>query len=422
MKRTAEILIVLSVLAVAFAAPGRASTVFEGDSGGGAFFRIEVPDSWNGDLVIWNHGFDLAPPGPVVDLGPLADLQLAQGYAVAASSYRQRGWAVFKSSIDLRNLMDIFESEVGTPGRIFVTGASLGGIVTAAAIEETDLGNVVGALSLCGAVAGSRNWDAALDLRLIYDAVCGDVPGAFIPGGAEGLPAGETLTERDIGLAVNACTGVPLPASLRTPEQADRLQRILEAARLPESFLLTDMGFATLAMGDLVHDPQKLAGRIGTGNVGVDYGDPFIDGAIARVSPNPGAHNQLARSYTPTGDVGETRIVSLHTDKDGLVVVENESAYAAVVPAANLATAIVVEAEPTHCGFTPAEGAAGWEALRGWAAGGPQPSPLVIQLTCQALEAAGFAGPCRIDPAYVVPAIDTRIRPRGQTGARGARS
>src|SRR5678816_3223649 len=53
----------------------------------GAFFRITVPTVWNGDLVIVNHGFDFNPPAPNPSLGSLAPLQLAEGYAVAASSY-----------------------------------------------------------------------------------------------------------------------------------------------------------------------------------------------------------------------------------------------------------------------------------------------------------------------------------------------
>lgn len=55
---------------------------------GGAFYLIAVPPNWNGDLVIWNHGFTLDPPAPLTDedLGPLKDIQLAEGYAVAASA------------------------------------------------------------------------------------------------------------------------------------------------------------------------------------------------------------------------------------------------------------------------------------------------------------------------------------------------
>ena len=411
MHRSVISLVTLAMLLAAGTASGRADTVITGDTGEGAYFTIAVPDAWNGELVIWNHGFDLDPPAPGPSLGPLAPIQLDEGYAVAASSFRLSGWAVFKTKNDLQSLVDIFKANFGTPDRVFVTGASLGGIVTAAAIEEAHLGNVTGALSLCGAVAGSRNWDGALDLRLIYDAVCEEEPDAFIPGGAEGLPAGVTLTPAELAHAVNVCTGIMDPDE-RTPAQSDNLQRILAEARIPENFLLTTMAYVTFAMGDLVHDPHKLAGHIGTGNVGVSYDDSLIDATIERVSPHPGAENRLGRHYTPTGDVGDTKIVSLHTDKDGLVVVENESAYAAVVPPGNLTTAVVVEEVPTHCGFSEAEVAAGWESLRGWVAGAPQPTAPSLQFTCQGLEAAGFAGPCRIDPAFVIPALDTRIRPR----------
>lgn len=392
-------------------AASSAATVVAGHHHGHAFYRIVVPDAWNGELVIWNHGFSLAPIGPVSDLGPLAALQLAEGYAVAASSYQMPGWALFKTNEDLETMYEAFVERFGKPQKVFVTGASLGGIVTAAAVEEAELGNVAGALSLCGALGGSRNWDGALDLRLGYDAICASVPGAFLPGGAEGLPAGLTLSSTQMALAVHACFGILAPAPLRTPAQTARLATFMNLMHLPESFVLTDMGYATFAMSDLVHDRRKLKGRIGVGNANVSYEDIAIDSAIERVSPHRGAAHRLEEHFTPTGNVGGTKIVSLHTDKDGLVIVENESEYASVVPASNLTTAVAIEAVPSHCGFTAAEVAASWESLRGWVAGGPQPTAATIQGTCSAL-APSFGGPCRINPAFVIPDMDGRIRPR----------
>ena len=408
MKRPLAVSCLLVVVSFVLPAAGRADTVATGLAGQ-AYYKIVVPDAWNGDLVLWNHGFTLAPIGPVSDLGPLASLQLAEGYAVAASSYRLSGWAVFKTSEDLEALYQTFVERFGAPHRVLVTGASLGGLVTAAALEEADLGNVAGALSLCGAVAGSRNWDLGIDLRLTYDVICGGVPGASIPGGAEGLPQGSTLTPTQLALAVNACTGILSPAP--SAAQQARLARLLAATRVPRSFLLTDMGYVTFAMSDLVHDHAKLKGRVGESNENVVYGDADIDALIERVTPHPGAAHRLAENYTPTGDVKDARIVALHTDKDGLVIVENESAYASVVPAANLTTAVAVEATPTHCGFTSAEIVAGWESLRGWVAGGPQPTAASIQGVCTAV-APSVGGPCRINPSFVIPDLDTRLRPR----------
>ena len=80
-----------------------------------------------------------------------------------------------------------------------------------------------------------------------------------------------------------------------------------------------------------------------------------------------------------------------------------------MVPAANLTTAIVDEAGNTHCGFNAPELVAGWESLRGWIAGGPKPTPTSIQAACLAI---GPAAQCRINPAYVLGDLDTRIPPR----------
>jgi len=411
MKKLIPVLVI--VTALAWAMPVMAAEEMSGVTGGGAHYRIVVPDHWNGDLVIWNHGFSLAPVGPVTDLGPLADLQLMEGYAVAASSYQLTGWAVFKTKNDLQLIVNEFKERFGTPGSVILTGASLGGIVTASALEEANLGNVTGAFTFCGAVAGSRNWDGALDLRLAYDAICSDVPGAAIPGGAGGLPEDSTLDTEGMAFRVHACTGILMPPAMRTPEQVENLDRLLAVMGIPENFLLTDMAYVTFAMRDLVYDHGKLKGRVGLGNMTVTYDDPVLNADIERVSPHRGAENRMGRHFTPTGNVGPVRIVSMHTDKDGLVIVENQSEYASVVPTANLTTAIVVEAVPTHCGFTEGEVVAGWESLRAWLAGGPQPAAAHIQGMCQAIVAGGLAdGPCRVDPAFVVPDMDERIKPR----------
>ncbi len=401
----------VSLLAVVVASvPGLADTEVSGQGPGGAFYKIVVPDNWNNKLVIWNHGFSLSPIEPVDDLGPLVDIQLAEGFAVAASSYRLTGWAVFDTSEDLEELIEAFVDDFGVPDEVYLYGASLGGIVTAAAIEQADLGNVVGALPFCGAVAGARNWDGGLDFRLLYDVYCGK-GASKIEGGPLGLNLAAAPTPEEVGEAVNACTGVSQPEETRTKKQKKNLKRLLKAMRIPEEFLQTDMGFATFGLADLTFDPGKLGGKIGLGNKNVDYGKKKINRKIQRVKPKKRAAKRMAANYTPTGEVGDVKIVSLHTDKDGLVLVENEREYAEVVPAENLTTAVVVEAEPSHCGFTPAELTAAWIELQAWVNTGEQPDAARLQSSCEALE--GIAGgPCRIDPAFVIPDMDRRIRPR----------
>src|SRR5262249_44605024 len=159
--------------------------------------------------------------------------------------------------------------------------------------------------------------------------------------------------------------------------------------------------FATFAISQLIFDPAKLDGQQGVGNAGVTYADAGIDAAIERVSAQPGGATRLEKNYTPTRAAGDLKIVSLHTDGDGPVLVPNEKEYEDVAPAANLTTAIVNEAGNTHCGFTGGELVAGWESLRGWIAGGPQPTATSVQATCTTV-APLFGGPCRIDPSFVL--------------------
>lgn len=420
MTQPRRIVLLTLLAAVLLCAPTLAQSVnvVGGVSPRGAWYTIAVPATWNGGLVFYNHGFSLTPETGPPDLGPLQELQILEGYAIAASGYSQVGWAVFKSDDDLEELYDIFVGNFGTPAQVFVYGPSLGGAVTARAIEQAQIGNVVGALPFCGAVGGSRNWDAGVDVRLLYDAICGNVPGAAIPGGANGLPFPPMLTPTDTITAINICMGQDLPQ--RTPAQQARLDRFLAVTQIPQSFISTSLGFfATFGMADLVYDPEKMGGAIGTGNRNVDYGNALINATIPRVGARPAARQRLRKNYTPTGRVGNVKIVSIHTDKDGLILLENESMYASVVPRSRLTVGVVQEAVPTHCGFTSAELVAAWEALRGWVAGDPQPSPYTLAVLCGAFEPV-FGGPCRYNPFYPLPDPDVRFRPRNPASAQRA--
>jgi hypothetical protein len=384
-----------------------------------SFYQFAVPADWNGALVIWNHGYSFNPPGANPDLGPLVDVQLAQGYAVAASSYSQSQWAVFNTRRDNARLVEAFAEQVGEPVSIIMTGASLGGIVTADALERVDEFSVDGAFAFCGAMGGSRVWDGAHDIRLTYDAVCSDV--APIPGGATGLPpVPGVIDPTAVAIATNACMGTLTPPQFRTADQNERLAKFLAVTKIPENFIITDMLFATNGIANLVFDPDKLDGGQGLGNIGVAYDDPDVDATIQRVKADRKAAKTLKRNFTPRGELENegVKIVSLHTDKDGLVIVENQSEYQRVVDAGNFTVGVAVEATPTHCGFSPAELVAGWESLRGWLAGAPQPTAGSLQGTCQLIEAtqgAFFPGPCRIDPTFVIPDMDSRIAPRDNT-------
>src|SRR4029077_11111696 len=84
---------------VAMAAPVQAAEEFTGRLASGAYYHVEVPDGWQpGDaLVLYQHGLDFTTPSSPPGLGPLRTVMLAEGYAIAATSYRERGWALFSA-------------------------------------------------------------------------------------------------------------------------------------------------------------------------------------------------------------------------------------------------------------------------------------------------------------------------------------
>src|ERR1041384_8202833 len=91
-----------------------------------AGYRIEVPDSWNGKLVMGAHGFRGTGLELTVDNHPLRAFLIANGYAWAASSYSKNDYDPAQGAKDTHALTQLFNGLVGHPGRTYITGASMG--------------------------------------------------------------------------------------------------------------------------------------------------------------------------------------------------------------------------------------------------------------------------------------------------------
>jgi hypothetical protein len=418
-----------SFLAVAPGAQA-ATKVLTGQTASGAYYQISVPDGWKaGDsLVLFQHGLSFDPPAPNPDLGPIADLQLSEGYAVAASSYSQRAWALFTASDDNAQLLDTFKQQVGAPGAIIPWGGSLGGLIALKLAEDGRFAPVPGVYSACPPAAGSRVWDFAIDARLAYDVVCKDVDNGDLPTGKPPIPWAYNLSDIPDNLSdledeaqlaqtllpVNVCTGISLPSYLQNGAMQRRLAQLEAFAHISsDHFFLTDMGYSTYGLSDLVRAPDKLNGLNPFTTTGVVYSDTDINAGIARIDADPFASLYFKWASDFRGRIDPaTKVVSMQTSEDQLVIPANQSVLRSTLPANQLTSAIVNETTPTHCGFNTAEGVAGWEALRSWIAGGNQPSVTDLQTGCQAAITGGAAGPCRFDASITPPSFDSQVAPR----------
>ena len=127
---------------------------------GGAWLICVPPAGWNGDLLVFAHGY--IPAGAPLDFyhltmigeTPLPEVVLGLGYAFAATTYGENG-LVRDGVDDLVALTESFWGVAAGPplyasrGHTFLVGASEGGLMTALAVERVP-DSFSGGLAVCG--------------------------------------------------------------------------------------------------------------------------------------------------------------------------------------------------------------------------------------------------------------------------------
>lgn len=122
----------------------------------GGLYHVEIPDKWNGELVLSAHGFVGAGPGRGAQLRvgePLFRKHIIEeGYAWAASSYRCNGYVPGQGLLDTMALVDLFTkfNSGRAATRVYLTGTSMGGHVTVLGMHKYPTA-FAGGLAMCAA-------------------------------------------------------------------------------------------------------------------------------------------------------------------------------------------------------------------------------------------------------------------------------
>jgi pimeloyl-ACP methyl ester carboxylesterase len=331
----------------------------------GAKYEIQLPKTWNGTLLIYSHGYRYAQPAPPAFTPVETSAQsasdpttaaalLAQGYALAGSSYKSNGWAVSDGVAAAEDLHAFFAQNVGEPYRTLVWGDSLGGLITET-IAEQHPEWVDGAAPLCGALAGVvPNMNLALDVSYAVKTLID--PQLKLTGYASYADAVKNW-QSAVGKLVAAASDQKGGGTAKVLYVAD----VVDAPVQTETFdgstvtsrvkatveaLATALGYATFARYDL---EQRFGGNP-SGNVGVDYStrisadeasliDSVTPGSVARfdalmaagqrvTADSKALASALASGGDPKGTITAPTI-TLHTAADPLVLVQNESFFRA---------------------------------------------------------------------------------------------
>jgi pimeloyl-ACP methyl ester carboxylesterase len=303
----------------------------DGTQTSGAIYRICMPQRWNGDLVLYAHGYvDVTKPVAIPE-GQLSlpdgtsvpGLINSLGFAFATTSYSTNGLAVLQGLADLRELVTIFNAAQGQARRVFVVGPSEGGLVTALAIERhPDI--FAGGVAACGPIGSFRGQINYIgDFRMAFD--------HFFPGVIPGSPIEPPQA------AIDTFDSVIVPA-IRTaiqqnPDATRQLLNVSGAAvdpADPATVEETIVGLAWYSVFTSADAAQKLGG-VPFGNLLRRYtgsdDDTFLNRSITRVAASTAALQQIKSAYETTGKL-DRPLVTMHTTGDEIVPYWHEQLYA----------------------------------------------------------------------------------------------
>lgn len=327
----------------------------------GAKFRIDIPENWNGGVVMYCHGY--SPVAGAFKEGKLPaflEVFTEQGFAVAQSGYAAGGWAIQEAIADTEALRRYFTTKYGQPKETYVTGHSMGGFLTMMFMERFPTAYDAG-LALCGPLAPTTYFmeRGAFDLRVVFDYY---FPGALPP--PDKVPADFKNTP-EVAKQVQAVMD-------SQPEKAAAMLRFAGAHNTKD--LAGTLSFITYMLLDL----QKRAGGNPFDNrnqiyESVDNYNAMNDG-VKRYASDPRAAEYIRTWYTPTGRLTRP-MLAIHTSYDPLVPVRIPAMYLGLVEQSGSQDLFVQQyvKHDGHCTILPNEIAAGFTELRAWKDHGVRP-------------------------------------------------
>jgi len=400
-----------------------------GKDSAGAFYWIAMPSPWNKQLVVHAHGGpDLGAPDAKGSADDLTrwNIWTRMGFAVVASTYHQGGVAVRSAAEDVERSRQRFIAQFGVPERTILHGQSWGAGVAARTAELFGARDAQGhvpydAVLLTSGVLGgaSLSYDFRMDLRVVYQAVCGDHPRADEPQYPlwQGLPVGSKLTRAQLADRVDACTGVRKPAAARSPEQAQKLATILAAVKVPERTLIAHLNWGTWHFQDIMTKRTNGANPFTT--VGVAYaGGAALNEKIARYAADSVAVATLAADADPTGRI-PVPVLTMHAIDDPTAFVELESTFRVTMERAGRGNALMqlFTQDSEHSYTSDAQYVSAMHALLAWVERGTVPTPTSVAASCATVDPMyDPAKGCRFVPSYTPAPLSSRVPSRTKPG------
>lgn len=356
----------------------------------GASYQIEVPANWNGKLVMYAHGFRGNIPALTVGPPSIRRHLIQQGYAWAASSYSRNYYDVRAGVEDTNKLALNFNAittaagrTLAAPSRLYITGHSMGGHITGAAIEAEAAATAVnkvayhGAVPMCGVMGDAELFNQFAAVQMSAQALAG-------------LPKYPNANWADISALVTSSlfTTFPSVPTATGAKFVSVLQNITGGQRPLFAQGLAFGGSFGSMWGALGGD-GTITGILNQSILDTTAFTYTIDGDVAGST----ALNAAALKLTAVPDANRLRrdglrwipqingeikipVVSIHTLGDLFVPFSMQQVYQKRVAAKGNSQWLVQRAirGASHCDFTVAEQVDAFQAMVTWEQGGAKPA------------------------------------------------
>ncbi len=333
----------------------------------GAPYRIDMPDKWNGVLLVYYHGYSEVP----VTFDKSKPNRLgagfaAAGYAVAQSGYSVTGWALEQAIPQTEALRQYTIAHYGQPKETYVMGHSMGGHLTLATIESYP-NRYDGALALC----------ALMEPATLAVGTGGGLVAAFhyyypglLPGPLE-IPAATALDEELVKKVLAALPSNPTGHA-----------EMLALGRFKTDEDLADVVvFYTYLQRDFA---QKIGAPVLDNHNTIYAGgadDNALNDGVQRYTASPAALAYLKTWYTPSGVLVKP-LLAVHTTYDPIIPPQTLEPYADAVERAASEDHFVQQyvKHDGHCNISGPEMAAALGELIRWKRSGTKPAGAAVPM------------------------------------------
>lgn len=349
---------------------GRATRVLQGVHQHAAY-DLEVPADWNGELVMWAHGYRGTGHELTVDTPGFGLRQrlLREGYAWAASSYATNDYNVATGVTTTQGLAVLAADLLGArPSRTYIAGVSMGGHVIGRSLEQYPQ-LYDGALPMCGVLGDQELFDYFLSFNLVAQDLADR---EAYPPAANYLSTDVPVIQQRLGL-VGLGPGTDTTNALG--KQLRSITTDLTGGARPgaeQAFAVWKDFLFTLYTPDNGGPLRENAGRVAQ-NADTTYSPDFpvdVNATVRRVSPvdEVARHTQRLTEIPRIAGRPLVPTLTLHGLGDLFVPFSMEQAYAREAADHQRSGLLVQRAirSAGHCEFTPTEVGTAWDDLTTW--------------------------------------------------------